>query len=81
MWDKILGPDGNLIQGTKEIQNQQVIFYKNLFTSQNINEDKSFFLSNPEVQLSQNSKNDSLLTSIFDLINKCVIVSLLSQLI
>ena len=57
-WDKILGPDGNFIYGTKEIQNQQVIFYKNLFTTQNINEDKSFFLSNPEAQLSQDSKND-----------------------
>ena len=57
-WDKILDSEGNLVYGTKDIQNQQVIFYKNLFTSQNINEDKSYFLSNPEKKLSDNSKQN-----------------------
>ena len=57
-WDKIIGQDGSLVHGTENIQKEQVIFYKNLFTSQNINEDKSFFLSNPEARLSQNSKQE-----------------------
>ena len=57
-WDKILDTDGNLVYGTKDIQNQQLIFYKNLFTSQNINEDESYFLSNPAAKISDDSRQN-----------------------
>ena len=55
-WDKILGIDGNLIYGTNDIQKQQVLFYKNLFSSQNVDGDQSFFLSNPDKKLSEDNK-------------------------
>ena len=46
-----------IIRGTNEIQDRQVRFYKELFTSENVNNDYSFFLNNPIKQLSELSKN------------------------
>ena len=56
-WDSILDENKKIVKGTNAIQDRQVRFYKDLFTSQNLNSDKSFFLGNPTKQLSEDSKN------------------------
>ena len=55
-WDSILDEKKQIIKGTNAIQDRQVRFYKELFTSQNLNPDNTFFLNNPTRQLSDSSK-------------------------
>ena len=57
-WDKIFDEKGTLIYGTKNIQDRQVRFYKELFTSQKVDLDHSFFLENGMRQLSQKNKEN-----------------------
>ena len=57
-WEKILTPDGQLVYGTQNVQKEQVNFYKDLFSSQRTSPNKSFFLSNPDPQLSQQSQQN-----------------------
>ena len=57
-WESILDEDKQLIFGTKNIQKRQVRFYKELFTSEPVNQDHSFFLSNPEKQLPKNVSDE-----------------------
>ena len=57
-WDSILDENKQMVRGTNAIQDRQVRFYKDLFTSQNLNNDNSFFLNNPTRQLSDLSKNE-----------------------
>ena len=59
-WDKILDKDGKLEYGTSSILKRQVEFYKNLFTSEqkdNNQNDKAFFLNSIDKELSEDSKN------------------------
>ena len=66
-WDKIYDKDGNIITGHSNIQERQVEFYKDLYTSQDIpnqpeflndlyNRDMKFFHDPIDKQLSNNSK-------------------------
>ena len=55
-WDSILDDKKNIIKGTNAIQQRQVEFYKDLFTSQNLNSDTNFFLGNAPKQLTEDSK-------------------------
>ena len=68
-WESILDDEGKIVKGSNKIQEIQVKFYKDLFKSQNLNSDKSFFLQNPAKQLSENSKqmleNEITLTELF----------------
>ena len=57
-WDKILDEKGKLIYGTKNVQDRQVRFYKDLFTSQKVNPDHSYFLGKKISQLSKKSKEN-----------------------
>ena len=60
-WNKILDKNGHTLIGTTDIQNRQVEFYKELYTSQNLSNneaERDFFLSseNSYQQLSDESK-------------------------
>ena len=56
-WDKVLDSEGNLVFGTNNVQKRQVHFYKDLYTSQPLqNGDTGFFLDNIDSQLTQTSK-------------------------
>ena len=46
-WESILDDEGKIVKGSNKIQEIQVKFYKDLFKSQNLNSDKSFFPSKP----------------------------------
>ena len=50
-WDCILDENKQLIYGTKNIQKRQVRFYKELFTSEVVSNDHSFFLDHTGKQL------------------------------
>ena len=59
-WDKILDKNGKLEYGTSNVLKRQVEFYKNLFTSEqndNNQREKTFFLSSIDKELSETSKN------------------------
>lgn len=61
-WDQILDKQGKLITGTRNIQDRQVEFYKDLYSSQCLPEQESskkFFLENkfPSQKLSEESKH------------------------
>ena len=64
-WDKILDEHGNILTGNSDIQARQVRFYKDLYTSQNpnnqylnnlIEQDMTFFHDPIDKQLSEESK-------------------------
>ena len=60
-WSKIFDKNGHTLIGTRDIQNRQVEFYKDLYKSQNLSNnaaERAFFLSSDNVtkQLSDESK-------------------------
>ena len=57
-WECILDKDKKLIFGTKNIQKRQVEFYKELFTSESVNDDHSFFLGQGGKQLPPSARDD-----------------------
>ena len=56
-WDKILDKDNKIHHGTDNIQKVQVNFYKELYSTQNLNNDNGYFLDNMTRKLSESSKN------------------------
>ena len=57
-WDCILDKNKQLVYGTKNIQKRQVEFYKELFTTEEVSNDYSFFLNNNGKQLPRNKRDD-----------------------
>ena len=56
-WESILDSDGNIIHGTDNILKRQAEFYKHLYTTENISEEKGYpFLNHINRGLSEHSK-------------------------
>ena len=64
LWDKILDKDGNTLCGLENIQKTQVEFYKELYHTQNLQNDDGYFLEHVNASLSESSKAhlDSIIT-------------------
>ena len=57
-WEKILDENKQMIYGTKAVQARQVRFYKDLFTTQNLDdEEANFFLGQPTKKLTDEQKS------------------------
>ena len=59
LWSEMVGENGQMVYGTKDIQNKQVEFYKNLYTSEkaeDISLEYDYFLNDLDRKLSLESK-------------------------